>query len=360
MIGTSAFPAGRVGTRTFLWLLVGTALPCGAARVALGCTAFAMETGEGLLFGANFDNPFKPGLLYVNKRGVVKSGFPLKEGETPAAWTSEYGSVTIHTAPYQYPWAGMNEAGLVISTMQLDATQVPPPDTRPSLLSAGWVQYVLDTCATVEEIITAERRVRLNFGVDHYLACDAAGECLSIEFLEGKPVYHRGKDLPVRAMMAGWPYEQCFKKRRGGGKPSLLDGPMARVDAMVRAYRDTGAESSVDYAFSILKEVSVEDTTWSLVFDVANRVVHIRSCKNDKARYLALGDLDFSCRAPVMMLDVHARYKGDLKKHLRKYSSKAALRHAIGAVAFHMPDMTEETVRKMQAHMDGFACKASE
>ena len=360
MIRRSVLSGDKPVMQMLCWSLLGLTLPCCGTRVAQACTAFAMEGENGLLFGANFDNDFRPGLLFVNKKGVRKSGWSLEEGETPASWTSKYGSVTIHTAPYQYAWAGMNEAGLVISTMQLDQTQVPPPDSRPSLLSAAWVQYVLDTCTTVDDIIAAERQVRLNYGVDHYLACDATGQCLAIEFLEGQPVYHRGEDLPLRAMIAGWPYAQCFEQRRGaaapGAAPSILADPLARINSMLSAFRPKDAEHDVKYAFRILRRVSAPNTTWSLVFDVPRRIVFLRSYKNPHVRHLALKDLDFSCRTPVMMLDVHADLAGDLRNHLREYSHETVLRHALQAVAFHRPDMPEETVRQMLQHLESFTC----
>lgn len=350
----------RPHARWMIWLLSALTLSSSMCPTSHACTSFVMEHGGGLVFGSNFDNDFRPGLLFVNKRGVKKSGFPLEKQDTPATWTSLYGSVTIHTAPYQYAWAGMNEAGLVISTMQLDDTKVPPPDERPSLVSAAWVQYVLDTCATVDDIVAAERRVRLNYGVDHYLACDATGACMTIEFLEGKAVYHRGEDLPLPALAAGWSYAQCFDPRYGGSRSparlSVLADPLPQVQKMLRADPTTRGPSGVDYAFRILKEVSADNTTWSLVFDVQKRVVFLRSYKNKRVRHLGLKALDLSCGTPVLMLDVHAGFSGDLLKHLRPYSHKTVLRHAIKSVGFHMPDLPEETVRKIIDHMERFTC----
>jgi choloylglycine hydrolase len=346
--------------RLLCWLLAAIMSVGVGTRATKACTSFAMDYRGGLLFGSNFDNSFKPGLLYVNKRGVGKSGWPMDEHDTPATWTSKYGSVTIHTAPYQYAWAGMNEAGLVISTMQLDETQVPPPDERPSLISAAWVQYVLDTCTTVDDIIAAERQVRLSYGVDHYLACDATGQCLAVEFLEGKPVYHRGEDLPLKAMSFGGPYDRYFERRRGGSASgearSITVGSLAHIDKMFRGFKPGTPKAAVDYAFRILKDVSAPNTTWSLVFDVPRRIVFIRTYKNKRPRRLAFDDLDFSCRTPAMMLDVHADLAGDLASHLQEYAHDATLRHALEAVAFHKPDIPEETVVQMVQHAERFPC----
>jgi len=341
-------------------LLIGLTISICCCPETQACTSFAMKHEGGLLFGSNYDNDFRPGMLFVNKRGLAKTGIPLTEGETTPTWTSTYGSVTINTAPYQFAWAGMNEAGLVISTMQLGDTQVPPPDDRPSLISAAWVQYVLDTCATIDDIVEAERRVRLSSGVDHYLACDARGACMTIEFLDGKPVYHRGKDLPLPALAAGWPYARCFDQRLGGSmsaaRPSKLAGPLPVIDRMLRNDQPADAKVGVDYAFRILKEVSADNTTWSLVFDLKNRVLHLRTYENSRVRHLALKDLDFSCRTPVMMLDMHAKLSGDISKKLQAYSHEAVLKHTLQSVAFHRPDMPEETVRQMLEHMEQFTC----
>ena len=87
MIRRGAISGDNPCTRMFCWSLIGLTLPYCATQVAEGCTSFAMKCEHGLLFGSNFDNDFRPGLLYVNKRGVSKSGWPMDESDTPATWT---------------------------------------------------------------------------------------------------------------------------------------------------------------------------------------------------------------------------------------------------------------------------------
>ncbi len=342
-----------------IWLL-----PCAYLGPATeACTSFALEDGDRTLLGTNFDNEFRPGMLYVNKRGVQKTGWAFGDGEKAASWTSQYGSLTVHTAPYQFPWAGINEAGLAISTMQLHGTEAPPPDERPSLLSAAWVQYILDTCATVDEIVAADKQVRLSYGVDHYFACDATGECVAIEFLKGKTVYHRQDGLPVRAL-ANDPYADVVALRhRDAAKPetraSLVDRA-TRADRMLRSFDPNGRLSGQKYAFRILKEVASDSTTWSLVFDLKAKVMVFRTHKHARLRRIDLDDLDFSCGTPVKMHDMHAKRSGDIAGKLEDYSSDRTLRHALEAVRFHMPDMSDETVREMLSLIEGYDCRKTD
>jgi len=131
------------------------------------CSSFAFLNREHLIFGTNYDNDFWPGLLFINPRGLKKSSWEPGTTGTLAEWTSRYGSVTIACAGYQLPWAGMNEAGLVFSTMALGKTQVPAPDERPAMAGTFWLQYALDTCGTVGELLATLDRIRVTDTEDH-------------------------------------------------------------------------------------------------------------------------------------------------------------------------------------------------
>ena len=164
------------------------------------CSSFCLDNGYHCVFGTNQDNSIDAGLMYVNKRGVLKSGWDPSTSGQYARWIAKYGSVTFVHAGYQMAWAGMNEAGLMISTMALGETQNPPPDERPPLVSSFWAQYQLDNHSTVEEVIASDSQVRIADTVDHYLVCDGKGDCATIEFLGGKMVCHTAQSLPVKAL----------------------------------------------------------------------------------------------------------------------------------------------------------------
>jgi choloylglycine hydrolase len=313
-------------------LLIGCSQPAASPTSApyRACTSFCLDTGDGCVFGANQDNSIDAGLLFVNKRRVVKSGWePSTTGEY-ARWTSKYGSVTIAFAGYQMAWAGMNEAGLMISTMALDKTENPAADARPPLASPFWAQYQLDNHSTIDEVIASDSRVRIADTVDHYLVCDRKGNCATIEFLGGKMVYHTGDSLPVKALTNST-YEESVKAWQEG--EGALRGSSLRRFAQaadrVKSFEPTTAESAVDYAFDTLAAVAFENNAWRIVFDPVNLRVHFRTNRNPQRRYVEFSKLDFSGRTPVMMLDVHANLSGDVSDDLVVYSHEVSLKHTI-------------------------------
>ena len=95
------------------------------------CSSFVVENRGHAIFGTNYDNTVAPGLLFVNKRGLKKATWSSDIGGDPLRWTARYASVTFTVGGYQHAWAGMNERGLVLSTMALGATELPQPDQRP-------------------------------------------------------------------------------------------------------------------------------------------------------------------------------------------------------------------------------------
>ncbi|MCK7541443.1 MAG: linear amide C-N hydrolase [Marinilabiliales bacterium] len=106
----------------------------------------------------------------------------------------------------------MNEAGLVIELMWLTPTEYPNADRRPTLRELQWVQYQLDTAATVQDVIASDKAIRIevNEGTPiHFLLCDRKGGAAAIEFLGGRMRAYTGQDLPVKALTNST-YEYCL------------------------------------------------------------------------------------------------------------------------------------------------------
>ena len=117
------------------------------------CTTLGFVAGSEVLVGKNYDWDIGDGMVVVNKRGVVKQALV---GTNPARWTSRFGSVTFDQYGREFPSGGMNEAGLVVELMWLEATRYPTDPTVPYGASklagerfglAFWHSYGLDFVA---------------------------------------------------------------------------------------------------------------------------------------------------------------------------------------------------------------------
>ncbi len=295
------------------------------------CTFFCLDNGDYSVFATNYDNRISEGALYVNKRGVTKTGWEAGTGGKYARWTAEYASVTFSLAGIQMAWAGMNQAGLAISTMWLRGTQAPSPDERPPLVSALWVQYQLDTCATVGEVMTNVDRVRIVDTVDHYLVCDRTGACAAVEFLDGETIFHTGEAMPVNVLVShAYPVAVAAWQSASLGDDNSLQRFGIAADR-VTAYRLGDATTAVAYAFETLEQVSGQTTRgsptqWSIVFDTETMRVHWRTSQVPQERSVDFARLDLDCGTPAAVLDVHAPLSGDVSEALGTFTFRDNLR----------------------------------
>jgi len=341
-----------------------------AGSAAMACTSFVLPGPDGPVFATNLDNRLFEGLVYVNKRGMTKSGWEAGTTGEYARWPSRYGSVTFNFAGYQIAWAGMNEAGLVLSTMFLDETQVPDPDERPGLESGFWMQYQLDNCATVDDVVAAAGLVRMTKTVDHYLVCDARGAIAVIEFLDGRMAVHRGEELPF-PVLTNHTYRRLVKSQRWWsfkrifGERYPANPSLKRFQLAVRSVKSFDAEAAgtsvdaVDAAFRTLAEVSGQrvngsPTQWSIVFDTGARLVHFRTRTHEPVRTLDFGSLDFAPETPVMMMDIHEKVSGGAAEALFPYSHERTLEHYLKFFEGYGSDVPPERTRQLVEYLESF------
>jgi penicillin V acylase-like amidase (Ntn superfamily) len=330
------------------------------------CTSFCLDNNGHAVFGSNYDNDKPEGLVFINKRGISKSGFmPGTTGQV-ARWTSRYASVSFTVVGYQLAWAGMNEKGLVMSTMALGATRNPDPDERPPLYSPHWMQYMLDTCGSVEEVIAADSLVRIFDTVDHYLVADRAGNCATIEFLDGQMVYHTRKTIPAKALTNSTYAESVDFLEKSVAGLKETDGILTITDSLrrfriaanrVKAFTPGSAEHAVEYAFDTLDKVAGDATLWSIVFDTQNLSVYFRTQSHRPIRFLALSDFDLSCQTPDMMLDIDEKLKGDIAASMRTYTSDGNFEFLQKALVRWDIQISDEQMQMIRGIIDGYECK---
>ena len=329
-----------------------------ASQISFACTSFVLKADKTLLFGSNYDNDIWPGLLYVNKKNVTKTGWEAGTTGDILKWVSKHGSVTINAAGYQLAWAGMNEKGLVMSTMALGETKNPEPDQRPPLASPLWMQYIFDTCATVDELIATDNIVRIKDTVDHYLVCDAGGDAAVIEFLDGEMVVHRQDSLPIKAL-ANRVYSECVSELKAGNPKNINRSKirMAQIDKKLLAFNPNGKLPPDAYAFEILEEVSSPPyTRWSLVFDIQNRIIHFKTYANRNDRCIDVKKIDYGCDTAAMMMDVHADLRGDITNAFKEIDPEYSLNHFIRFLKESEIEMPEEQVKALFQIFLNFPC----
>ena len=352
----------------FVLALALTAL---VARPAAACSAFCFDTPDGPVFGANLDLRWGDGLIFVNRRGVAKTNYMLNSKGEPLRWVSRHGSVTFNLTGIELPWAGMNEAGLVISSMQLLATEFPPADERYPVSSATWVQYLLDTCTTIDEVIAAQDSLRLRGDKVHFLVADSGGNCAIVESLGGQMLVHTGDDLPVRALANGV-YGDCLDYLKTGRKPRFNPGRsaerVAAADRWIGRYDPGSGITAGDWALKGLAEavlvpkawwkglVGEPYTRWSVVYDLDRRQIRFRTVDHAPLRSLDLAKLDFACSAPVLMMDVNAEYEGPVEGRLQPYDS--AWNHEVAADFLHRWGTTldDMTIRELTEFLESYPC----
>lgn len=323
-----------------------------------GCTSFCLDNDGHGVFGTNLDNSFDEGYLFVNQRNLSKTGWDPNESGEYARWTSKYGSLTFNLVGYQLSWAGMNESGLMVSTMALSETRAPDTDERPLLYSPFFLQYQLDNYDSIEEVIASDSLVRIAPGaVDHYLVCDSSGDCATIELLEGKMVHHAGEMLPVAALTNSV-YAESARSWQAGQMPNARFNIAAD---RVKSFKAMSSEGAVEYAFETLTQVKSPGlTAWSIVFDAQNLRVYFRTWLNKEIRYVDFSKLDFSCGKPVKMLNIHEKLSGDVSGDFVPYSHEVIFAHLMKAHAYFGINVPQDEIEGVFEQIENYPCVKGE
>ncbi len=345
---------------------------CFGPAAGQACTTFVLDNNGRPVYGKNMDwTDYGPCSVFVNKRGFAKTSMPVPAEQDAKAirWTSKFGSVTFNWYyGREFPFEGINEAGLFISAMGLPATEFPGPDSRPALYAFQWVQYQLDNFSTVEEVIASDQAVRpaVQGRGCHFLVGDSSGNYASIEWLDGKMVCHTGDTMPHKVLVNST-YEESIeylKRFWGFGgffpipRPLFYRPPLPRFALAARRVKNYSPQYSGDaitYAFHILRDVEVttvkKSAVWSAVYDYANDRIHFRSWNHARNRFFALSAFDFSCATPVKVLDITADLAGDVTNSFVDYTRDINLQ-----IQDWAPPMSDAESEKYASYPDTTVC----
>lgn len=336
---------------------------CGlSAGEIFACTTFCLKNKGEVLFGKNYDWMIGDGLVFVNKRGVSKVS-TVESSTNPAKWVSKYGSVTFNQYGRESPMGGMNEAGLVIELMWLDETKYPKADSRPALDTLEWIQYQLDTSATVEEVLKNAENVRIASQITlHYLVNDRSGNSATVEFLDGNLVAHTGEKLTVSAL-ANDTYEKSlnYSKRAENAKSENSLDRFTRAAQRAKEFekQPKSEQEAVGYAFDILTNVAQKNSTqWSIVYDQQRGKIYFRSMQSPAIKIIDTKSFDYSCGTAVKIFDVNAKTSGDVTAKFSDYTretNRDLIERSFKGTPFlkNVPAMAKDFYA---AYAENFAC----
>lgn len=294
------------------------------------CSVFCIDKKGFLVTGRSYDWSFGEALVIINKRGHRKTAlrYYSESGNNLAQWVSKYGSVTFVQYGRDIAFDGMNEAGLYVGELWLEESGYPDPDLRASLSLDQYVQYILDNFKTVDEIPACDSLIRLrptpgNFTKIHFFAADSSGNCMVIEFIEGRMIYHTKESMTVK-VITNSTYENSINYYNSGIPPSPgSSGSLARfyrIADMIKAFDKNDIEETIGYTFEILNAVKAGTwTKFQTVFDIKNRIVYFKSLQNFNLRFFDFHAFDFTCETESKMLDVNEPISGDVTNNFIPY-----------------------------------------
>ena len=327
------------------------------APAANACSRVTWLGPDGaVITGRSMDWPYSfHSHLYAYPRGLEQNG---AGGVNSLKWTTKYGAIVVAgttdpEGPIDGIFDGMNEAGLVANLLYLGESDFgpAPADDRPRLSFAAWVQYVLTTYKTVNEVVDAFTDpaiyvVPINFGPGgaakptvHLSVTDASGDSAIIEYLDGKPVIHHGRQYQV--MTNSPTYDQQLKlnaKWDNVDKNTDLPGSIQSADRFVRASyylnnlpQTTDQRQAVAGVFSVMRNVSVpwgvgdpehpnlSPTYWRSVADSTSKVYYFESALSPNIVWVNLNNINFAPGSGVRAVAVEENYSiiGNIDKALK-------------------------------------------
>ncbi len=286
------------------------------------CTTFFLHHNNEMVFGRNYDWSADAGIICTNQRGLAKTSFPASDGKT-ISWEAKYGSITFNQYGKEFPTGGMNEKGLVVELMWLDETRYPEPDDRPSIGALQWIQYQLDNSATIDEVISTDKQLRISSLSTplHYLIADANGNAATIEFLEGKLIVHRDKALALPVLT-----NDDYSSSLSAHKENRLYGNslerFSQACSMISGYKAKPTKTSaIDFCFQVLESVSQGNfTKWSIVYDIGNRNIYFKTNRFPSIRLLPVKAMEFECNKPSKVYDLNTEGSGNISGSLVDFS----------------------------------------
>ncbi len=267
------------------------------------------------------------------KRDAGRIGSEVVVEGNAATWTSKYGSMI--TQVYAIGASdGFNERGLGVHVLYLRATDFGPRIvSKPGVHAGLWAQYLLDNAATVEEALDLHAEIQVVMVEAHghkatvHLAIeDAAGDSAIIEYLDGKPVIHHGRQYQIMTNDPTYDEQLALLRKQDYSKPDMnmpLPGNVNAIDRFQRAAyykavlpKPENEREAVAGVLAIARNVSVPfgapyrdfgvyNTEFRTVINLTSKRYYFELTDQPNVIWADLSKFKLKKGSPVMVLDPH-------------------------------------------------------
>jgi choloylglycine hydrolase len=347
----------RIVMRTsskFLMIVLASVGGVFANSTASACTGIRLTAQDGsLIYARTMENAIdiQSNMIIVpHGKQYIGTG-PEKQPGMP--WTTKYGFVGPNAFDQPYVCDGLNEKGLAIGNFQFTDfakfQAIDAADANRVIASYEVATFLLGTCSTVEEALSALNSVRVceagttaddhAMGDFHYFFHDAGGNCAVVEYVDGKMIVHKN---PLGVLTNSPPFDWQVTNLRnylhldvdnaapitfsgttftgfGQGTGLLgLPGDFTPPSRFVRAvtftrgaYPAATAEECVEQAFHLLNQFDIppgtvrtaeggkpmyECTRWTSAADLKNLRYYFHTFESRRIRAVDLKKADFDAK----------------------------------------------------------------
>ena len=177
------------------------------------------------------------------------------------------------SAPY-YAWDGMNEWGLTVAAANVPKQNKYPSAPEKKTINALYLRrLLLDHAKNTNEAIALLKEYNIvNAGSmpAHFLISDPSGHSVVIEIVEG--------DLNIIPSTEPWQVLTNFYISYSSKEP--IRPGYDRYITLYKGLQESDGKISPISAMSLLKDVSKENTMWSLIYDMSTGDVYVSLLRN--------------------------------------------------------------------------------
>ena len=333
------------------------------------CSTIIFDVDGAKCLAENYDYLLDHGLVGTNLRGTKKTNGHDDVNQV-IDWVVKYGSISFNQFSLEMPVSGMNEAGLCIALMWHDEGNFGSDENFRRLNPLQWIQYLLDNCESIEEVIVSLQAIRPEQGPIplHYMLLDASGDSLIVEFIDGELVLHKNVDYPI---LTNSNYEKCVASAEHAEGHEILTNSIGRFVHLYRQLSSQkGGDSAAGIGFGFLDAVSqtpgrgtaenfpwmtLENdtiTAWSIVFNPSQKTILYKTDKNKAIRELNLRDMNFDASSEYQIADINAGSAGSMMPFFEPYSIDK--NQEILSLAAPLVGLPDEAIKGLAEAVDSF------